>query len=49
MNFYIPSETGETTINVSVYNVYNHNNPFLVYTDYYGWDEATQHSTRKPP
>ena len=29
------------TLNISVYNVYNHNNPFLVYTDY-TWDAATQ-------
>ena len=29
------------TLNISVYNVYNHNNPFLVYTDY-TWDETSQ-------
>ena len=38
-NFHIPSKTGVSTINVSVYNVYNHRNPFLVYTEY-KWDET---------
>ena len=28
---------GVSTWNLSVYNVYNHNNPFIVYTDY-TWD-----------
>jgi len=37
---------GEGTLNFSVYNVYNHNNPFIVYTDY-TWDEATQQEKQK--
>ena len=40
-NFHIPLNPGAITINLSVYNIYNHNNPFIVYTDY-KWDEATQ-------
>ncbi len=46
-NFHIPFEYGTSTINVSVYNVYNHNNPFLVYTSAYEWDEATQQQVKK--
>ena len=34
-------EHGIRTWNISIYNAYNHNNPFIVYTDY-KWDEATQ-------
>ena len=45
-NFHIPSEYGVSTINVSVYNVYNHNNPFLVYTSY-GWDEVSLEMEKK--
>ena len=45
-NFHIPSKTGTTTINVSVYNIYNHNNPFLVYTDYI-YNEATGELDKK--
>ena len=45
-NFHIPFEYGTSTINVSAYNVYNHNNPFLVYTEY-GWNEATQQQVKK--
>ena len=45
-NFHIPSETGTTTINVSVYNIYNHNNPFLVYTDY-EFNESTLEVEKK--
>jgi outer membrane protein W len=45
-NFHIPSKTGVTTINVSVYNIYNHNNPFLVYTDY-EYNETTMETEKK--
>ena len=45
-NFHIPFEYGTSTINVSVYNVYNHNNPFLVYTDYV-YDEVTLQPDKK--
>ena len=45
-NFHIPFEYGTSTINVSVYNIYNHNNPFLVYTDYV-YDESTQQAEKK--
>ena len=41
VNFHKQKKHGIRTWNISVYNVYNHKNPFLVYTDY-GWDEATQ-------
>jgi len=41
MNFNKQKKYGVRTWNISVYNVYSHNNPFLVYTDY-DWDEATQ-------
>ena len=41
VNFHKRKKHGIRTWNISVYNVYNHKNPFLVYTDY-GWDEATQ-------
>ncbi len=39
-NMHFPLNPGLLTLNFSVYNVYNHNNPFLVYTKY-EWDEAT--------
>ena len=35
-----PFKYGTGTLNVSVYNVYNHNNPFIVYTSY-GFDSET--------
>ena len=41
MNFHKQKKHGIRTWNISVYNAYNHNNPFIVYTDY-KWDEATQ-------
>ena len=44
-NFHIPSPDGISTINVSVYNVYNHLNPFLVYTDY-EFDENLQNERK---
>ena len=40
-NLHVPINPGALTFNLSVYNVYNHNNPFIVYTDY-KWDAATQ-------
>ncbi len=40
-NLHYYAKHGTSTWNLSVYNVYNHNNPFLVYSDY-EWDEATQ-------
>ena len=40
-NFHHNFRYGKGTLNLSVYNVYNHNNPFIVYTSY-KWDEATQ-------
>ena len=39
-NMHFPLNPGLLTLNFSVYNVYNHNNPFLVYTKYES-DEAT--------
>ncbi len=41
MNFHKQKRHGIRTWNISVYNAYNHNNPWVVYTDY-KWDEATQ-------
>ena len=41
MNFNKQKKYGIRTWNISVYNAYNHNNPFTIYTDY-KWDEATQ-------
>jgi len=35
-----PFKYGEGILNFSVYNVYNHNNPFIVYTSY-TWDDAS--------
>ncbi len=40
MNFHKQKKHGIRTWNLSVYNAYNHNNPFLVYTSY-GFDENT--------
>ncbi|MBQ8957375.1 MAG: TonB-dependent receptor [Bacteroidales bacterium] len=40
MNFHKQKKHGIRTWNISVYNAYNHNNPFIVYTDYQ-WDAAT--------
>ena len=45
VNFHKQKKHGVRTWNISVYNVYNHNNPFIVYTDY-RWDEATQKEKR---
>lgn len=39
-NFHKQKKHGIRTWNISVYNVYNHNNPFVVYADYH-WDQAT--------
>ena len=41
MNFHKQKKHGVSTWNLSVYNAYNHNNPFIVYTNY-KWDEASQ-------
>ena len=40
-NFHRQLKYGTSTWNLSVYNAYNHNNPFIVYTSY-RWDSATQ-------
>ncbi|MBR1514275.1 MAG: TonB-dependent receptor [Bacteroidales bacterium] len=40
MNFHKQKKHGIRTWNLSVYNAYNHNNPFIVYTNYQ-WDDAT--------
>ena len=40
VNFHKQKKHGIRTWNISVYNVYNHNNPWVVYTDYH-WDAAT--------
>ena len=45
MNFHKQKKHGVRTWNLSVYNAYNHNNPFLVYTSY-GFDENT-HQEKK--
>ena len=45
VNFHKQKKHGVRTWNISVYNVYNHNNPFIVYTDY-RWDEAAQKEKR---
>ena len=44
-NYHLPLPTGALTFNLSVYNLYNHNNPFIVYADY-KWDEATLEETK---
>ena len=41
MNFHKQKKHGIRTWNLSVYNAYNHNNPWVVYNSYQ-WDEATQ-------
>ncbi len=41
VNFHKQKKHGIRTWNISVYNVYNRNNPWVVYTGY-KWDEATQ-------
>ena len=46
VNFHRPTKHGVSTWNISVYNVYNHHNPFIVYTNY-SWDEATQTEKKK--
>ena len=45
MNFHKQKKHGVRTWNLSVYNAYNHNNPFLVYTSY-GFDENTHHEKK---
>ena len=45
-NLHFPLNPGLLTLNFSVYNTYNHNNPFLVYTDYV-YDESTQQAEKK--
>ena len=40
-NYHIKLNPGMLTLNLSIYNVYNHNTPFIVYSDY-SWDESTQ-------
>ena len=40
VNFHKQKKHGIRTWNISVYNVYNHNNPFVVYADYH-WDPVT--------
>ena len=45
-NMHFPLNPRLLTRNFSVYNVYNHNNPFLVYTDYV-YDESTQQAEKK--
>ena len=39
VNFHKQKKHGIRTWNISIYNVYNHQNPWVVYTDYV-WDEA---------
>lgn len=41
VNFHKQKKHGIRTWNISIYNVYNQYNPFIVYTDY-SWDEAAQ-------
>ena len=41
-----PFKYGIGTLNVSVYNAYCHNNPFLVYTEY-DWDYETNQQVKK--
>lgn len=41
-----PFKYGEGTLNISVYNAYCHNNPFLVYTEY-DWDPVTLQEVKK--
>jgi len=41
-----PFKYGTGTLNVSVYNAYCHNNPFIVYTDY-DWDYETGQQVKK--
>ena len=45
MNFHKQKKHGIRTWNISVYNAYNHNNPFIIFTDY-KWDEATQQDVK---
>lgn len=46
MNFHKQKKHGIRTWNLSVYNAYNHYNPFIVYTDI-RWDEASQQEEKK--
>ena len=41
-----PFTYGKGVLNISVYNVYCHNNPFLVYTEH-AWDELTGQEVKK--
>ena len=41
VNFHKQKKHGIRTWNISIYNVYNHNNPFVVYTDYI-WNPSTE-------
>ena len=45
-NMHFPLNPGLLTLNFSVYNIYNHNNPFLVYTGYV-YNESTQQAEKK--
>ena len=45
-NLHFPLNPGLLTLNFSVYNIYNHNNPFLVYTGYV-YNESTQQTEKK--
>lgn len=45
-NFHHKFEYGSGTLNISVYNAYNHNNPFVVYTDY-DWDTYSSESRKR--
>ena len=45
MNFHKQKKHGIRTWNLSVYNAYNHNNPFIVYTDY-KWNPITDSSQK---
>ena len=45
MNFHKQKKHGIRTWNLSIYNAYNHQNPWVVYTDY-KWEEAT-HTEKK--
>ena len=44
MNYHQQFDKCSGTLNVSIYNVYNHNNPFIVYTDY-SYEDGHQKKT----
>ena len=46
VNFRKQKKHGVRTWNISCYNVYNNNNPFIVYTNY-SWDEQLQQEKKK--